>query len=84
MPDHLEAIDDLYAISVILGSMWSLNHEFGNVAGLSDAIGFLSRVIDNRTDILKYYADHGHDMSDELEDSDDEDRGNIEDDDFEE
>ena len=37
-----------------------------------------------RTDILKYYADHGHDMSDELEDSDDEDRGNIEDDDFEE
>lgn len=72
MPDHLEALDDLYGISRILVAMWSLDDELGNVVGLSEGIGFLSRVIENRTDILKFYVDHGYNESEESEDSDDE------------
>ena len=83
MPDHLEAIDDLYAISTILGSMWCLDQELGNVAGLSEAMGFLSRVIDNRTDILKFYVDNGYNKSDELEDTDEDDDEDIEENDSE-
>ena len=72
MPDHLEALDDLHAISKILVAMWSLDEELGNIIGLSEALGFLSRVIDNRTDILKFYIDNGYNESDEREDFDDE------------
>ena len=81
MPDHLEALDDLYAISKILVAMWSLDHNLGNVVGLSEAVGFLSRVIEDRTDILKFYVDNGYDKSDEKnnDDSDDEDNDDDED-----
>ncbi len=59
MPDHLEALDDLNAISAILTAMWSLDEELGDVIGLSEAIGFLARTVESRTDILKRYIDNG-------------------------
>ena len=73
MPDHLEALDDLYAISKVLVAMWSLDHDLGNVVGLSEAVGFLSRVIEDRTDILKFYVDNGYDRNDD-DNIDDEDQ----------
>ena len=73
MPDHLEALDDLHAISKILVAMWSLDEELGNIIGLSESLGFLSRVIENRTDILKFYVDHGYNESEEHEEDIDDD-----------
>ena len=79
MPDHLEALDDLYAISKILVAMWSLDEDLEGIIGLSEAMGFLARTLENRTEILKFYIDNGYNRSDESEDIDDDDEDDEDD-----
>lgn len=54
MEDHLEALDDLTGISSILTIMSATDEDF---IGMSDALAFLGRIIDNRTEILKNYIE---------------------------
>ena len=64
MPDHLEALDDLEGISSILTIISSTNEDF---FGMPDALAFLGRVVENRTEILKFYIDNGYNKSYECE-----------------
>ncbi len=66
MPDRIEALDDLNAVSAILTAMWSLDEDLGNIVGLSEALGFLSRTLDSRIEILNRYINNGVIENDEL------------------
>ncbi len=68
MPDHLEALDDLEGISSILTIMSATNEDF---FGMPDALAFLGRTIENRTEILKFYVDNGYNKSDDYDDAED-------------
>ncbi len=66
MPDHLEALDDLKCISSILTIMSATNEDF---FGMPDALAFLGRVVENRTEILKFYVDNENNKSDECKEA---------------